>query len=299
MALPPEISIIIPSIAKTEYLVNLFNSLKIQDCKHKTEVLLCITNAPKNFLLELPQLPQNFLVRLVSSPEPSISDARNRGIQAARGNICLFIDEDCSLPNKDYLNKVSSKISAHINYCGGGHYTNPNKLGYIEKSYNYICNVWLKKHYDQNKDSNLLLGGCSFYPTRLIKETGASFPHDYPTSGEEYVFNSYFQNANYALNIDQNWDVIHQPQINFKQFIMKAWKQGKSLNLITKYQSKKSTFTVLKENFSGFIIFAPMIVVFYLVGRSSYQVLKIKLALGRPAGLMSKPDGLEIKNTIV
>lgn len=90
------ISVIIPSYKPQEYFVNCLKSLKNQSLsKHLFEVII-VLNGERNVYYEFVKgLINDFnFFSLIYTESEGVSNARNLGIKAAKGNYIMFIDDD-------------------------------------------------------------------------------------------------------------------------------------------------------------------------------------------------------------
>lgn len=272
----PTMSIIIPSQGRIDYLNVLFESFKKQDYQLNTEILLCASNLPTDLLETLPKLPQHFDVKVLPASATSISEARNLGLKNARGDFYFFMDEDCYLPSEKYLSELTNTLLKKQNYCGGGFYMTPKHQNYVSHGYNYICNFWLQRHITEENRSTLLLGGCSFYPAQIVKKAQAVFPEDCPRSGEEYFFNQKIQTVAPYLQLEQEWNIFHSPTLNFFKFCKKAWTQGKTLSQAIQHKHPKNTYQAIRHCPKSFIIYLPLMVIFFVLGRSAFLYSQLR-----------------------
>jgi glycosyltransferase involved in cell wall biosynthesis len=98
-----KISVVIPSIARMGVLKN-----TLSDLAQQSEPAECIVilqgDEPNTHLVEL-QKNLTIPVRVIHSSEPNASLARNIGLREASGEIVLFLDDDVSITDPDFLKK--------------------------------------------------------------------------------------------------------------------------------------------------------------------------------------------------
>ena len=87
-------SIICATIGKANKLNNLCNSLNKQTYK-KFELIICDQNK-ENFNKKFKQIYKNLRIIFIKSKK-GLSNARNDGINRAKGNYLLFLDDDINL----------------------------------------------------------------------------------------------------------------------------------------------------------------------------------------------------------
>lgn len=97
------VSVIVPSCNRPEELRQGLNSLLAQNCERPVEIVV-VDNAPDSgaALSVVSEFPS---VKLVSEWRPGASFARNAGIAASTGDICVFMDDDIVAP-PDWIERL-------------------------------------------------------------------------------------------------------------------------------------------------------------------------------------------------
>jgi glycosyltransferase involved in cell wall biosynthesis len=98
-----KISVVIPSIARMGVLKNTLSDLSQQSEPAECIVILQGDDS-KTQLIEL-QKNLTIPIRVIHSSEPNASLARNIGLREASGEIVLFLDDDVSISDPDFLKK--------------------------------------------------------------------------------------------------------------------------------------------------------------------------------------------------
>ena len=94
-----KISVIIPSYKPGDYFRVCLASLKSQTLsKDKFEVIIILNGCSEPWLSEVKALIENYArdvaIRLIQTGTPGVSNARNIGIDNAKGEYITFIDDD-------------------------------------------------------------------------------------------------------------------------------------------------------------------------------------------------------------
>ncbi|MBY0316130.1 MAG: glycosyltransferase family 2 protein [Bdellovibrionales bacterium] len=219
-----KISIVVPSLGKKDELTRLFYSLRSQTIASPVEVVIGLTGDPELLENSLPKLPSQFSTLWILSPVRGISQARNRALAHATGDVILFMDEDCSLKNSEDLKTVLNLSINNPEVVFSGRYLNSPSTLLASQFYNYMCNMWLYRHLHR-----ITLGGCFFYYAPTFSKIALRFPEDLPVSGEEYHF--CVSILNQGKSIQQiDWGVVHDPQYGWWDILKKSWSQGKTLS---------------------------------------------------------------------
>ena len=113
-----EISVIVPTYKPDYYIWECLNSIAIQSLdKEKYEVLIVLNGDKEPFFTEIESyLKKNNLnnFNLIYSQEKGVSNARNIGLDSAKGEYICFVDDDDFL-DKNYLQEMLRVILKYRN----------------------------------------------------------------------------------------------------------------------------------------------------------------------------------------
>lgn len=159
-----KLSIITPTLGNPHHLQRYFDSLIKQNFKGELEVLLCTTTSnAKEPLTIKTTLPARLKVRILSSSQPGIARARNQGLLSASGDYVFFLDDDCSLPNDNYITTAIDKLERTPNTgWAGGYIVADVSIGFVSSFYNYMSVLWLKSFLSSSR-LQMIIGGCSLF----------------------------------------------------------------------------------------------------------------------------------------
>ncbi|MBY0385173.1 glycosyltransferase [bacterium] len=287
------LSIVVASQLNKNYLQSLFASIAQQKFNESYEILICATKPRAILKKQLNLWAGDLPIRLLSTRQFNISAARNQGIKNALGSLVFFLDEDCILPHKNYLQKIYQFHLKNPKFAGGGYYLTPSSQKKSSDSiYNLLCNAWLESHTNSNGNSQVLLGGCSFYPREILLKNKILFDETSSRAGEEYLFNQKWQECGHPIYLSSDWSVYHNPQTSLIKILKKSWTQGSYIQndkfLPTKLQIEKSALYFWKHSPSKTKHF-PMLVLYGLIGRiSALKILATSALKSRRQRLLSK-----------
>jgi glycosyltransferase involved in cell wall biosynthesis len=103
MAEQPRFSIVIPCFNEAGYLTDALLSLRKQDFDGEFEVIVVDNNCTD----ETAGIARDFGARVVAEPVPGVCNARQRGTEAARGEIVVSADAD-TVHSRDWLSRIDA-----------------------------------------------------------------------------------------------------------------------------------------------------------------------------------------------
>ncbi|MBC7742199.1 MAG: glycosyltransferase [Bdellovibrionaceae bacterium] len=188
------ISIIIPTCGEIKPLVRLIQSITKQTLDKPFEVVIVFNSISQTkFLLKKPQI--NFgtsaELQFIWIDAKGVNKARNAGIEKAKYNLLLFLDDDCELVN-------SNALQAHLNYhvakpdlfCLGGIYNLPPRASFFDRVYNLIQIRWLYGSLKaaHSQAANFLIGGHFSAKKEILKKFEIYFNPAIIYGGSELEF---------------------------------------------------------------------------------------------------------------
>lgn len=105
---PPRFSVVIPAYNEGRHLAATLAALDAQEFSGAYEVVV-VDNASTD---DTAQVARDHGVRVLHEPQPGVCRARQRGTDAARGEIVVSTDAD-TVPPPDWLQKLDSRFRAH------------------------------------------------------------------------------------------------------------------------------------------------------------------------------------------
>lgn len=106
----PFVSVVIPTIGRRAALQCCLEALAQQTCPH-FEVIVVDDGAPQPVCLDATAYERSFALRVIRQGNAGPAAARNRGVQAAAGEIVAFTDDDC-LPDPTWLATLVASLQA-------------------------------------------------------------------------------------------------------------------------------------------------------------------------------------------
>lgn len=186
-------------------------------------------------------------VRFLFSPIAGVNHARNLGLLHAKGNILLFLDDDCTLQNKNYLSLLVDLHRQHPEQKSiGGPYMTSSTASAAARAYHWNRNHWLQSHRLGQWHSQVLLGGNASYK-KMVFENGLRFSPGITYGGSETPLNlEICQKYGPHLFLD-SLSVEHASQLSVMSLLQKAYMQGKGWAFQKKFHQNAVSQTPSRE----------------------------------------------------
>jgi len=217
------ISVVIPSSGSSRMLEKLCESIAQQNLKEDLEVL--IVSNPPDATVEHSLKKFGAQFKYFGNTERGANKARNRGIRESQGRIIFFFDDDCELPNPDFLQDGISYFNLHPRVCGlGGPYRPKSSLSEgPAQAYYFIQNRWLFEGLHSGGGHRYLIGGNMALRRSAFEEFGV-FDEALVFGGTETEFFRRLQNS--ALHFLPHRFVFHDYHVSNSSLMRKAFLQG-------------------------------------------------------------------------
>ncbi|MBC7715164.1 MAG: glycosyltransferase family 2 protein [Rhizobacter sp.] len=222
-----KLSIIIPTKDSPASLLNLLESVSLQNFSDSLEVIV-VHNLRSSFDgKKYDQFQNSFKAfHYICSDQLGVNTARNVGMIAAAGEIIWFLDDDCYLQKNNLAELIYEKHLMFPEVAGiGGSYLLPKKKNNVFTcSYHQIAEQWLINSTDSKGNQICLIGGNASYKSKEIKH----IYDEYITfGGSEISFNSKFIKNQKILLLDREIDIEHRSNVTLLKFTRKAFHQGR------------------------------------------------------------------------
>lgn len=164
-----------------------------------------------------------------SGPKETLPQRRNALYAQARAPWVYFIDEDCELPEKEFLERLVARLEREGGAVGGAYLA---EGGLWQKTYNALTTFWLQLH--AGLDQSVPVAGNFAMPR--LKGTGPAFPFSLtvPFGGEEIELRQNLLNAGISFVLAPEAAVVHNSAKTGSGFFRRAWLHGSSPRLPSK-----------------------------------------------------------------
>lgn len=171
------ISIIIPVHGSSKTLSRTIESLLAQKLTRiSVQIEILLVSDRCNMVTEelLEQLVRKYtIIKRFDSKSAGVNAARNTGISNAAGELLVFLDDDCILPDTDWIERLWKHFQEHddTDALGGG-YIVAGTDDLFDICWNELAAYHILSNLSARNRANALLGGNSAYPKRVFMEHG-------------------------------------------------------------------------------------------------------------------------------
>jgi glycosyltransferase involved in cell wall biosynthesis len=229
------VSIIIPTVDRHRSLVKLVESIRSQNFNAAPVEILIVYNLSKKKRAPTFYIPYAAGIKVLQAPFAGVNHARNAGIIAARGDILLFVDDDCVMDDRLYLQKMWDRHREQPERLSlGGPYRLPRQASFWDQVYYTNMTLWLERQKTSARASRALLGGNASYKAAVFSD-GRRFTPGIKYGGSETMFNEKLFEDHGPHGFYDDLALTHQSCITLKNFIYKAYMQGRGYAEQTKH----------------------------------------------------------------
>ncbi len=218
-----EVSVVIPSYRGDEKVLRLVASLQDQLDISNYEILV-VANPPNAGLRKI--LANQWRVRYLEIPQAGANRARNAGLNAASGEIVLFVDDDCLVNDRFFLQKHRQAHLArpHVTALGGD-YLLRRRSSFLDQVYHDLQSRWIYEGILPGYEADLLFGGNMSFKRKKIAEF--AFDDSLIFGGTETEFLQRLALAGHQVVLLDSLPLLHLTQLRFRDFLSKAFLQGR------------------------------------------------------------------------
>lgn len=261
------ISIIIPSYYSQSTIGECIRPLIAQRIEENFEILVINSSSDDTSIIVKTHFPTVRFIQL--EKRAFAANARNIGIQKARGDILAFIDSDC-IPSSNWLSKI---VSWHQNgyRAVGGSIVNASNENIFSKAEYPLEILEFSPNNPKREVKFVSAANCSF--SREVFDKYGLFPDI--RAGEDLMFCHRIFEKGEKIIFDPDIKVFHKNDISFKTYLKKQVMHGKHSYEIRQMAKLSGSFINNPFILPLLLPFLPFIRAFRVIYRSS--CLKNKL----------------------
>ena len=164
---------------------------------------------------------------LFLAQDQAIYKMRNLIFNSCNSPLIYFLDEDVILEKATHLQSVLElhKSRPELTVIGGA-YLNHLDSSFFGQTYNWLVRLWMKRHQSSSHQDFVPAGNLSI---KTNKSFSARFYSPHSFGAEEVYFLKSLHQEGFSSCWMKDLDTLHLSQHRFKDFIKRAWLQGKSL----------------------------------------------------------------------
>ena len=223
-----KITCIIPTTGARGCLRQVLQRIEAQDFPSGEFEVIVVGNLPSESLRRSVMAFRDRIkiLRLIFSGRIGVNHARNCGMEVARGEVILFLDDDCVPVQKNYFSQLWRLHEENPSATAvGGFYHSAEGAGGLEKAYVEISRTWLEgSQYEKGKSFSLLGGNVSYRREQL--GTLHRFDPRIRFGGAETEFHARLSRGGHEFILSELIPVTHHASLGWRDFFRRAFLQG-------------------------------------------------------------------------
>lgn len=224
----PQFSIVIPTYNNWDVLMECLRSLSHQSSGKTSFETIVVNDGGRDDLSEsLDVLSQQPSLRYFSQDHRGPAAARNLGINRARGDIVLFLDDD-SLPTRDWLRATKEAWKKFPDFDGIGGCTLSQATDRLMCRVNTDIFNWYVRKYSFGDRCTFLSTHNAGYRKNMLSKVGLFDERFKGASGEDRDLNIKILIAGGKLRLDEKILVYHDRDLTLRSFLRKYYNYGRA-----------------------------------------------------------------------
>ncbi len=166
-------------------------------------------------------------LKIIQSEQVGVNSARNIGLNLARAEVILFLDDDEVIEDPQFFQRHRFQHLRNPQLiCLGGTYELAEPTGWLSRAYHQVQLRWLMQGEALIGTNYHLLGGH----ISIKKKIFAHFLFDESIlfGGAETEFFSRLMKSGVECRLDSSLSILHFHNLDFESFLRKAYLQGKT-----------------------------------------------------------------------
>ncbi len=236
----PKFSIVIPTFNTTDVLGQCLDALSNQSVdKNCFEVIVINDGGTSDVGKDINSVNSGIDITYLSQDHKGPAAARNLGIDRARGEIILLLDDD-SMPTLNWMEATIKAWDSFPELDGIGGYVIKDSRDSIYCRVNADFFNWYLEQYSSEQSSSFLVTCNAGYRKAILNKIGRFDESFKRASGEDRDLNIKILSAGGKLKLDKNILVYHDRDLTFNSFLRKNFNYGKAAyNIYTRYKQQR------------------------------------------------------------
>jgi hypothetical protein len=171
-------------------------------------------------------------------------------LKNCKSGTAIFLDEDIVLPKANFLEELHLFLNQNqdVQFLTG-HYISDQKADYLQKSYNWMTNLWTFPVQSGVSVCQNAPGG--FWAVRSeLADVCSDWSEPATWGGEDTRAIRFLQSKGVEIYVSPSFGVLHYPRSNLIWFLKRAYQQGQAKqkwNLESKIQSPQLCAEMIKN----------------------------------------------------
>lgn len=249
------VSVIIPTYNRSHLILSILDALELQTFKD-FEVVISNDGSTDDTVqvIKNNQKKYNFDINILDNKNGGRAVSRNRGAEAAKGEVLVFFDDDVR-PNPNCIKLHAEFHKEYINSLLDGPYLFDLKIAKEKGDFQwYRSNLemtwYVKNNQPVKKERAGLNGGNQSMPKALFWEVGGFDEQLTDSEDFEFAFRA-MHKYNYEIYFDYQTWVYHDDFKDFKQYFKRRMEANNSSKRLV------GLFPEILEHYSSKFIFKP------------------------------------------
>lgn len=217
---PPRFSIIIPTHGRSKRLPATLSALERLDVDSGAIEVIVIDDGT----VPPVAVPKSTLaVRVLRQPRGGPARARNHGAREARGQILIFLDDDCE-PDKGWLREISRRLDPGV-AVGGSMWNGQPENVFAEASHLVVEEFTRSQRSDSDSPRFLPTANLALYKDSFFAAGG--FDERFPAAaGEDREFCARWLSRGFSLELEPAAIVYHSHPMGLMRFLRQHYAYG-------------------------------------------------------------------------
>lgn len=217
--------IVIPTTGAYNSIKRVLSSIEALDGSRLKNVILVFDSDDVTAGLDLKHPYLSLLV--FKNPKKGVNAARNLGLAHADSEVVIFLDDDCEIVDKSFVNKhlEAHRFNDEAAAIGGGYKASSLKNVW-SKVYSLVQQLWISQGQEPEGKNSHLLGGNVSYKKSVIAQF--LFNEEIRFGGAETELHKRLADAGYPLVFHPDLLVNHHVRLSLFGFLKRAYLQGRS-----------------------------------------------------------------------
>ncbi|MFC2141380.1 glycosyltransferase [Acidobacteriota bacterium] len=227
----PRFSVVIPTYNNTPVLMQCLKSLCRQTVDRESFEVIIINDGDDDITDNLKTLTNQLSIAHYNQEHKGPAAARNMGINQARGDIILFLDDD-SLPTDNWLEAAMMAWERFNDFDGIGGYTISEPTDSMVSRVNADIFNWYLEKNNSGEQCHFLSTHNAGYKKRSLCSAGRFDVEFKGPSGEDRDLNAKIRKNGGRLRLDRHILVYHDRDLRLGSFLRKYYNYGKAAQVI-------------------------------------------------------------------